>query len=156
MLLGEGGAEPAAVGGVALVSMAHMYGRSEFRAEMGLSLEEERTRAARENDQWSARRCGGTPGRAVAFCSVAVLRPYAEAEPDRYHAELHAAGVKLHLAASDVDLTDANHLEVIGRISRAPRSAGSPCCSTSTRSGAGWWRTISRASHVPCSRRDTS
>jgi predicted TIM-barrel fold metal-dependent hydrolase len=124
-LLAEGGAEPAVVEGVALVSMAHMYGRSGFRAEMGLSLEEERTRAARENDH-VVREAARTPGRAVAFCSVAVLRPYAEAELDRCHAELHAAGVKLHLAASDVDLADANHLEVVGRILARAEERGQP------------------------------
>jgi predicted TIM-barrel fold metal-dependent hydrolase len=114
-LLGAGGAEAPALGGVALVSMAHMYGRSGFRAETGLPLEEERARAARENDH-VAREAARTPGRAVAFCSVAALRPYAEAELDRCHAEHHAAGVKLHLAASDADLTDAAHLAVIGRL----------------------------------------
>jgi hypothetical protein len=77
-LLGSGGEETPAIGGLALISMAHMYGRSGFRAEMGLPLEEERARAARENDH-VAREAARTPGRAVAFCSVAALRPYAEA-----------------------------------------------------------------------------
>jgi predicted TIM-barrel fold metal-dependent hydrolase len=124
-LLGAVGAETPAVGGVVLVSMAHMYGRSGFRAEMGLPIEEERARAARENDH-VAREAARTPGRAVAFCSVAALRPYAEAELDRCHAELHAAGVKLHLAASDVDLTDASHLEAIGRILARAEARGQP------------------------------
>lgn len=124
-LLGADGAETPAVGGVVVASMAHMYGRSGFRAEMGLPLEEERARAARENDH-VAREAARTPGRAVAFCSVAALRPYAEAELDRCHAELHAAGVKLHLAASDVDLTDAAHLEAIGRILARAEERGQP------------------------------
>lgn len=106
---------PPAVDAAVLVSMAHMYGRAAFRAEMNLSLDEERARVARENDH-VASEAARTPGRASAFCSVAALRPYAEAELDRCHAEHRAAGVKLHLAASDVDLTDASHLEVIGRI----------------------------------------
>jgi predicted TIM-barrel fold metal-dependent hydrolase len=114
-LLGAEGAQPAAVEGVALVSMAHMYGRSAFRAEMNLSLEKERARVVRENDH-VAREAARAPGRALAFCSVAALRPYAEAELDRCHLELKAAGVKLHLAASDVDLTDATHLAAISRI----------------------------------------
>ena len=124
-LLAAAGAEPPAVEGVVLVSMAHMYGRSGFRAEMGLSLAEERTRAARENDH-VAREAARTPGRAIAFCSVAALRPYAEAELDRCHADLKAAGVKLHLAASDVDLADAAHLEAIGRILARAEERGQP------------------------------
>ena len=124
-LLDATGAEPPAVGGVVLVSMAHMYGSSGFRAEMGVPLEEERARVARENDH-VAREAARTPGRAVAFCSVAVLRPYAEAELDRCHAELGAAGVKLHLAASDVDLTDPTHLAAIGRILARAEERGQP------------------------------
>jgi predicted TIM-barrel fold metal-dependent hydrolase len=114
-LIGPGTDAPPAVDGVALISMAHMYGRSGFRAEMGLPVEEERARVARENDH-VAREAARTPARAVAFCSVAILRPYAEAELDRCHAELGARGVKIHLAASDVDLTDADHLDTLGRI----------------------------------------
>ncbi len=124
-LLGAGAVEPAAVEAVVLVSMAHMYGRSDFRAEMGLRLEEERARVARENDH-VAREAARTPGCAVAFCSVAALRPYAEAELDRCHTELGAAGVKLHLAASDVELTDASHLEAIGRILARAEERGQP------------------------------
>lgn len=124
-LLAAAGAEPPAVEGVALISMAHMYGRSGFRAEMGLSLPEERTRAARENDH-VAREAARTPGRAIAFCSVAALRPYAEAELDRCHDELGAAGVKLHLAASDIDLTDAAHLAAVGRILARAEERGQP------------------------------
>lgn len=114
-LLGPGAEGPPAADAVALISMAHMYGRSGFRAEMDLPVEEERVRVARENDH-VAREAARTPGKAVAFCSVAILRPYAEAELDRCHAELGARGVKIHLAASDVDLTDAAHLETLGRI----------------------------------------
>jgi predicted TIM-barrel fold metal-dependent hydrolase len=114
-LLGPGAGAPPAAEGVALISMAHMYGRSGFRAEMGLAIEEERARVARENDH-VAREAARTPGRAVAFCSVAILRPYAEAELDRCHAEHSTRGVKVHLAASDVDLTDPVHLETLGRI----------------------------------------
>jgi predicted TIM-barrel fold metal-dependent hydrolase len=114
-LLGPGAEGPPATDAAALISMAHMYGRSGFRAEMDLPVEEERVRVARENDH-VAREAARTPGRAVAFCSVAILRPYAEAELDRCHAELGARGVKIHLAASDVDLTDAAHLETLGRI----------------------------------------
>jgi predicted TIM-barrel fold metal-dependent hydrolase len=114
-LLGPGAGAPPAAEGVALISMAHMYGRSGFRAEMGFPVEEERARVARENDH-VAREAARTPGRAVAFCSVAILRPYAESELDRCHGEHAARGVKIHLAASDVDLTDAGHLEILGRI----------------------------------------
>lgn len=104
-----------AIDGAALISMAHLYGRASFREEMGLPLAEERARVARENDH-VAREAAATPGRAVAFCSVAVLRPYAEEELDRCHSELGARGVKIHLAASDVDLTDAAHRQAVGRI----------------------------------------
>lgn len=124
-LLAPGTGVGPTVDALALISMAHMYGRAEFRAELGLSLDEEHTRAARENDH-VAREAAKTPGQASAFCSVAVLRPYAEAELDRCHHELHTAGVKIHLAASDVELTDPAHLATVARILARAEERGLP------------------------------
>jgi len=42
----------------------------------------------------------------VAFCSVAVFRPYADEELRYCLDSLPTAGLKLHLAASGADLTD--------------------------------------------------
>ncbi|HSM13136.1 MAG TPA: amidohydrolase family protein, partial [Thermoanaerobaculia bacterium] len=107
--------QPPAARRAILVPMAHLYGRSEFREAVDLTLEEERARVATENDHVAAE-AARFPGRAVALCSVAALRPFAEAEIERCRRELGTAGLKLHLAASEVDLADAGQLAAIERI----------------------------------------
>ena len=124
LLAPRAGAAPT-LDGVALVSMAHLYGRSGFRGELALPLDEEQARVARENDH-VAREAAKTPGRALAFCSVAVMRPYAEAELDRCHHELHSAGIKIHLAASEVEITDPVHRAAVGRILARAEERGLP------------------------------
>ena len=109
------GAEAAPVARALLVPMGHLYGNSEFRDGLRLSLEEERARLAAENDH-VAREAGRYRGRAAALCSVSVLRPYAWDELRRCRSELGAAGIKLHLASSEVDLRIPEHLAVVERV----------------------------------------
>jgi len=98
-----------------LVPMAHLYGNEEFRTALGLSVEEERERVARENDHVAAeaRRLGES---AAAFCSLPLGRPYTFDELARCRSELASPGLKLHLAASGIDLRSDSDLEEIGRV----------------------------------------
>ncbi|MEZ5331456.1 MAG: amidohydrolase family protein [Thermoanaerobaculia bacterium] len=98
-----------------LVPMAHLYGNDEFRAALGLDETEERARVAREND-WVAAEARRHPGRAIAYCSVGILRPYAWDEIDRCRRELGSPGVKIHLASGGVDLRDAEQLAILERL----------------------------------------
>lgn len=91
-----------------LVPMGHAYGNSELRTALELSVEEEERRVARENDHLLAQ-AARFPGRAIALCSAPALRPYAMRELERCVAA-GGAGIKLHLAASEVDLRDSSHL----------------------------------------------
>lgn len=100
---------------VVLVPMAHLYGNSELRGALGLSATEEQSRASAENDH-VAREAARHPGRAVALCSVSVLRPWAWPEIRRCRAELGSPGIKLHLANSEVDLRVGSHLAALAEI----------------------------------------
>lgn len=91
-----------------LVPMGHAYGNSELRGALKLSVEEEERRVARENDHLLAQ-AARFPDHAAALCSAPVLRPYALRELERCVAA-GGAGIKLHLAASEVDLRDLSHL----------------------------------------------
>jgi len=62
-----------------------------------------------END-WSAQQVAAYPDRLDFFCSFNPLKDYAVAELDRCVDELQAKGLKLHFAASGVDLEDPEHL----------------------------------------------
>ncbi len=108
-----------------LVPMGHLYGHQEFRQGLALSLADERSRVARENDH-VARQAARFPGRAVALCSVPALRAYALEELSRCRHELASAGVKLHLASSEVDLRDESHLDRIGEIATWAEARGMP------------------------------
>lgn len=124
LLEGGDGAPPRAER-VVLVPMAHLYGNSEFRGALGLSAEEEYARARAENDH-VARAAALRPGRAVAFCSISVLRPWAWDEIRRCHSELRVAGLKLHLASSEVDLRQAADLERVAAIAAWAEREGVP------------------------------
>lgn len=62
-----------------------------------------------END-WSAQQVSKYPNRLEFFCSFSPLKNYAVAELDRCVDSLKASGLKLHFAASGVDLKDPEHL----------------------------------------------
>lgn len=98
-----------------LLPMAHLYGRAGFREALGLSEAEEHERVRRENDH-VAREAGRFSGRAVAFCGVDFLRPYAWEEIRRCRRELNSAGLKLHLASAGTDLRNPEHLQELSRI----------------------------------------
>jgi predicted TIM-barrel fold metal-dependent hydrolase len=105
--------EELATGRVLLVPMAHLYGSSELREGLGLSLELERERTARENT-FVARQAAAFPGRAAALCSVSALRPYAQEELERCRQLEGVVGIKLHLASSEVDLRERADVEAVG------------------------------------------
>jgi predicted TIM-barrel fold metal-dependent hydrolase len=110
----EGPGAGRAVAAAILVPMAHLYGREGFRQALELPVEEERRRVAAENDHVAAEaeRLGE---RAVAFCSVPLRRPYTFDELARCRDELGGRGLKLHLAASVVDLTAIADRRDVGR-----------------------------------------
>ncbi|MBZ0100840.1 MAG: amidohydrolase [Thermoanaerobaculia bacterium] len=117
-LLGPPAGDPAArppVDRAVLVSMAHLYGHPEFRAGLALTPDEERLRAAAENDH-VALQAARYPGSAVAFCSVSALRPHALAELTRCRREHGVGGIKLHLANSGIDLREASHLAAVAAL----------------------------------------
>ncbi len=100
---------------VVLVPMAHIYGTEDFTGALQLTVDEEQLRVARENTHVS-QDAARFPARAVALCSAPALRPYAMAEFTRCQRELRVAGIKLHLASSQADLTNDAHLAELARI----------------------------------------
>ena len=92
-----------------LVPMAQLYGSAEFVDALGLDVAAGRQRVARENDH-VAREAERHAGRAVALCAVPALAAFARDELARCLAHPHTAGIKLHLAASGVDLRDSQHV----------------------------------------------
>lgn len=110
-------ARPAKVGYAFLLPMAHLYGRADFREKLKLSVEEEYARVRRENDH-VAREAARYPGRAVAFCGLDFLRPYAWEEMERCRHEWKSAGLKLHLASAGADLRNPDQLALLARIAK--------------------------------------
>lgn len=98
-----------------LVPMAHLYSSGWLRERLELTEDQERERVRRENDHVAAE-AKRYPRRAVAFCSVGVLRPYTWDEIRRCRESLGSPGIKLHLASSGVDLRNEEHLEEIAKI----------------------------------------
>lgn len=98
-----------------LVPMAHLYGNTEFREALKLSIAEEYARVREENDH-VAREAARYSGRAVALCGVNYLRPYAWEEILRCRREHNAPGLKLHLASAETDLRNPEHLAALARI----------------------------------------
>jgi len=124
-LLDRRGDAPPRAERAVLVPMAHLYGNSEFRGALGLSPEVEIERVRAENDH-VAREAARFPGRAVALCSVSVLRPWAWDEIRRCRDDLHVAGLKLHLASSEVDLRAPDHLDRLEEIAAWAEREGMP------------------------------
>lgn len=106
-----------------LLPMAHLYGRADFRHELGLKEGEEYERVRQENDH-VAREASLFPGRAAAFCGVDFLRPYAWEEIHRCRRELGSVGLKLHLASAGADLRNPEHLDALVRIAVWAESEG--------------------------------
>lgn len=108
-----------------LVPMAHMYGMEDFREAMRLSPTDEANRTRGENLHVAAE-AARYPGQAVAFCSVALFRPYADQEIQYCRDSLHSAGLKFHLAASGSDLTDNVQLDRLAALFGMAEAAGLP------------------------------
>lgn len=109
--LAEGG-DRTPLDGAVLLPMAHLYGRAAFRQELRLSFAAERELVRQENNH-AAAEAARFPGRAVAFCSVDFLRPYAWEEIRRCRAELGSPGIKLHLGSAGASLRNAGHLTAL-------------------------------------------
>jgi predicted TIM-barrel fold metal-dependent hydrolase len=88
-------------------------------------VEQEELRAQRENDH-VAHQAALRPGRALALCSVAALRPYAMRELMRCSRLPGVGGIKLHLASSEVDLRQPAHLDSLARVVRWVNEARLP------------------------------
>lgn len=110
---------------VVLVPMAHLYANPEFVGELRLDAAEVRRRVRRENAHVSAT-AARYPGRAVALCSVPVLADWALDDLRWRDDSLGVAGIKLHLASSQVDLRDTTHLARLASIARFASSRALP------------------------------
>jgi predicted TIM-barrel fold metal-dependent hydrolase len=101
--------------GAVLLPMAHLYGQSAFRQSLRLSYAAERSAVQRENDHVAAE-AARWEGRAVAFCGVDFLRPYAWEELRRCRDELGSRGIKLHLGSARANLRNTTHLATLARL----------------------------------------
>ena len=101
--------------GALLLPMAHLYGSASFRQSLRLGLAAERAAVQRENDHVAAE-AARYPGRALAYCSVDFLRPYAWDELRRCRAELNSPGIKLHLGSARANLRNPGHLAALAEI----------------------------------------
>ncbi len=100
---------------VVLVPMGHLYANSEFRAGLGLDLDQEYERLRGENDHVAAQ-ARRWPGRAVALCSVNPLRPYAQTELARCREKEGVVGIKVHVASNEIDLREPEHMATLARL----------------------------------------
>ena len=101
-----------------VLSVAYWFGSPNSRWP---GDEYKNTRA--END-WTAAQAARYPDRLVAFCGIAPLRHYAEAEVRRCASELGMAGVKLHFQSSGVDLHDPDHVARVRRVFEVANELG--------------------------------
>ena len=72
--------------------------------------------AVRAENDWTAREVAQFPHRLVGFCSFNPLKEYALQELDRCAERRTFKGLKLHFAASAVDLKNTQHVERVRRI----------------------------------------
>lgn len=111
------GARGDSLAAVVLLPMGHLYANPEFVGELGIDAAEVRRRVRRENAHVAAA-AAAHPGRAVALCSVPALADWALEDLRWCRDSLGVAGIKLHLASSQVDLRDASHLRRLARIAQ--------------------------------------
>lgn len=109
------GARGDSLAAVVLVPMAHLYGIPDFTVGLVIDAEEAHRRVRRENAYVSsvAARFGD---RAVALCSVPALAAWAVDDLRWCRDSLGVAGIKLHLASSQVDLREPAHLARLAEI----------------------------------------
>jgi predicted TIM-barrel fold metal-dependent hydrolase len=91
------------------VSMAHLYSSDGF-AELEKVQTSEAECVASEND-FIAGCCAQHPDRLVGFFSLNPLREYAQAEFERCRIQPGLVGLKLHLPACGIDLTNQLHFQ---------------------------------------------
>jgi uncharacterized protein len=104
-----------------LVSMAHVYGSPEVRAALNLDLVSERLRVRGENEH-IGREAARDRESLVGFCSVPLLRPYADEELAYCSGALGIPGIKIHLPAMGLSLSDPAHVQLLARVAeRAER-----------------------------------
>lgn len=92
-----------------ILSSAYMF------AMPDLEVVDELAQVRAEND-YVAEQTALHPDRLVGFCSVNPLRDYALTEIERCGADSRLVGVKLHLANSDVDLRNPDHVASLERV----------------------------------------
>jgi len=78
--------------------------------------------AVRAENDWTAREVGRFSDRLLGFCSFNPLKEYALQELDRCAEGRAFKGVKLHFAASAVDLRNKQHVERVRRVFEAANS----------------------------------
>jgi predicted TIM-barrel fold metal-dependent hydrolase len=110
---------------VTLVPMSHLYANPEFVAELAIDSAEAHRRVRREN-AWVAAEAARYPGRASALCSVPALASWALEDLAWCRDSLRAAGIKLHLASSQVDLRESAHLDRLAEIAAFASAHGLP------------------------------
>jgi uncharacterized protein len=110
---------------VTLVPMSHLYANPEFVAALKVDGDEVHRRVRREN-RWVAEEAARHPGRAEAFCSVPALAEWAMDELAWCHDSLGSTGIKLHVASSQVDLREPDHLERLAAIAAFASARGLP------------------------------
>jgi len=108
-----------------LVPMAQLYGSAEFVDALGIDAATVRERVARENDH-VAQQAARHPDRTVALCAVPALSDFARDELARCLTHPSTTGVKLHLAASGVDLRDTTHIARVATLLAFADSVASP------------------------------
>ncbi len=100
---------------ITLVPMSHLYANPEFVGALAIDSLEVRRRVRRENT-WVAAEAARYPGRASSLCSVPALASWAVEELAWCRDSLNMAGIKLHLASSQVDLRERAHLDRVAAI----------------------------------------
>lgn len=100
--------------GAFLVSMAHMY-TTEDLAGIDDIGENEQSWVAKEND-YVAESVARAPTKLVGFFSVNPLRDYSLEELERCRGNTNLTGLKLHLPACGVDLTDSEHQAMVAKV----------------------------------------
>lgn len=77
-------------------------------------------------NEWLAEQVSRHPDRLVGACSVNPLDDWAPAEVRRCADDRRLVGLKLHLANSDVDLRDADHVARVAEVFRIAGENGMP------------------------------
>jgi predicted TIM-barrel fold metal-dependent hydrolase len=103
----------------AVLSVAYQFGNPNRPV-----IENEYGQVRAEND-WTSRQIARFPDRLRGLCGVNPLKDYALPELDRCAGDpFLRAGLKLHFGNSDVDLDNAEHVQLLRRVFRAANDRG--------------------------------